>query len=349
MHGEYKVPGGKLVTVDLEVEGGRIVDAHLAGDFFLEPDEALDDINGALNGLPGDASAEEITAAVHDGLREDAQLLGVTPEAVGVVVRRAVLGARDWRAYDWQILHPGPLSPREHVALDQVLTEEVGAGRRPATLRLWEWEETAVVLGSFQSVKNEVDQENLDKYGVQLVRRITGGGAMFMEAGSVVTYSLYVPSDLVHGMSFAESYAFLDSWVLDALHGLGINARYEPLNDIASPSGKIGGAAQKRLGSGAVLHHATLSYDIDGDRMTEVLRIGREKLSDKGTQSANKRVSPLRSQTGMERSAIIEHFKQTFVEHYGGTPGELTDEELARARELAQSKFASREWTHRVP
>ncbi|PPG38337.1 lipoate--protein ligase [Pseudoclavibacter sp. RFBA6] len=349
MHGEYKVPGGKLVTVDLEVEGGRIVDAHLAGDFFLEPDEALDDINGALNGLPADASAEEITAAVRDGLREDAQLLGVTPEAVGVVVRRAVLGARDWRAYDWQILHPGPLTPREHVALDQVLTEEVGAGRRPATLRLWEWDETAVVLGSFQSVKNEVDQENLDKYGVQLVRRITGGGAMFMEAGSVVTYSLYVPSDLVHGMSFAESYAFLDSWVLDALHGLGINARYEPLNDIASPSGKIGGAAQKRLGSGAVLHHATLSYDIDGDRMTEVLRIGREKLSDKGTQSANKRVSPLRSQTGMERSAIIDHFKATFVEHYGGTPGEVTDEEMARASELAQSKFASREWTHRVP
>ncbi|MGO2750322.1 MAG: lipoyl protein ligase domain-containing protein [Pseudoclavibacter sp.] len=349
MHGEYKVPGGKLVTVDLEVEGGRIVDAHLAGDFFLEPDEALDDINGALNSLSAEASAEEITAAVRDGLREDAQLLGVTPEAVGVVVRRAVLGARDWRAYDWQILHPGPLSPREHVALDQVLTEEVGAGHRPATLRLWEWDQTAVVLGSFQSVKNEVDQANLDKYGVQLVRRITGGGAMFMEAGSVVTYSLYVPSDLVHGMSFAESYAFLDSWVLDALHGLGINARYEPLNDIASPSGKIGGAAQKRLGSGAVLHHATLSYDIDGDRMTEVLRIGREKLSDKGTQSANKRVSPLRSQTGLERSAIIDHFKQTFVDHYGGTPGELTEDELARARELAQSKFSSREWTHRVP
>lgn len=349
MHGEYKVPGGKLVTVDLEVEGGRIVDPHLAGDFFLEPDEALDDINSALRGLAADSSAEDISGAVRAGLREDAQLLGVTPEAVGVVVRRAVLGARDWRAYDWQILHPGPLSPREHVALDQVLTEEVGAGRRPATLRLWEWDETAVVLGSFQSVKNEVDQKNLDKYGVQLVRRITGGGAMFMEAGSVVTYSLYVPSDLVHGMSFAESYAFLDSWVLDALHGLGINARYEPLNDIASPSGKIGGAAQKRLGSGAVLHHATLSYDIDGDRMTEVLRIGREKLSDKGTQSANKRVSPLRSQTGLERSAIIDHFKQTFVEHYGGTPGELTEDELARARELAQSKFASREWTHRVP
>ena len=137
------------------------------------------------------------------------------------------------------------------------------------------------------------------RYGVQVLRRISGGGAMFMEAGSVVTYSLYLPGELVAGMSFAESYAFLDAWVLEALHEVGINARYEPLNDIASPQGKIGGAAQKRLGSGAVLHHATLSYDIDADRMLEVLRIGREKMSDKGHQSAKKRVSPLKSQTGI--------------------------------------------------
>ena len=349
MHGEYKVPGGKLVTVDLEVEGGRIVDAHLAGDFFLEPDEALDDINGALNGLPGDASAEEITAAVRDGLREDAQLLGVTPEAVGVVVRRAVLGARDWRAYDWQILHPGPLSPREHVALDQVLTEEVGAGRRPATLRLWEWEETAVVLGSFQSVKNEVDQENLDKYGVQLVRRITGGGAMFMEAGSVVTYSLYVPASLVAGLTFADSYAFLDDWVLQALRSLGIDAVYQPLNDIASPTGKIGGAAQKRLANGGVLHHATLSYDIDGQVMTEVLRIGREKLSDKGTTSAAKRVDPLRSQTGLERAEIIERFKDTFRSLTDAETGSISADEYADAEALVESKFATEAWLHRVP
>ena len=52
MHGEYKVPGGKLVVVDLEERDGRIVDFRLAGDFFLEPDEALGAIDAAVNGLP---------------------------------------------------------------------------------------------------------------------------------------------------------------------------------------------------------------------------------------------------------------------------------------------------------
>ena len=71
------------------------------------------------------------------------------------------------------------------MALDQVLSEEVGAGRRKPTLRIWEWNEPGVVIGSFQSVKNEVDLDNAAKYGFQVVRRISGGGAMFMEAGSV--------------------------------------------------------------------------------------------------------------------------------------------------------------------
>src|SRR5206468_762584 len=98
------------------------------------------------------------------------------------------------------------------------------------------------------SLSNEVDLDNAAKFGIDVVRRISGGGAMFMEAGSVVTYSLYAPGDLVRGMSFAESYAYLDDWVLEALRSLGIDATYQPLNDITSPAGKIGGGAH---GSGA--------------------------------------------------------------------------------------------------
>ena len=59
MHGEYKVPGGKLVVVDLEVADGRIADFHLAGDFFLEPDEALADIDAAVTGLPAEADVAD--------------------------------------------------------------------------------------------------------------------------------------------------------------------------------------------------------------------------------------------------------------------------------------------------
>ncbi|QNO37389.1 lipoate--protein ligase family protein [Protaetiibacter sp. SSC-01] len=349
MHGEFKVPGGKLVVVDLDVADGRLANVRLSGDFFLEPDDALPLIDAALTGLPADADGKTISAAVQAALPEGAVLLGFSPDAIATAVRRAVNRATTWADYEWELVHPGPLAPVTHLALDQVLAEEVGAGRRKPTLRIWEWNEPAVVIGSFQSVKNEVDPENAAKYGIPVVRRISGGGAMFMEAGSIITYSLYAPVELVQGMSFADSYAYLDDWVLVALRSLGIDATYQPLNDIASPSGKIGGAAQKRLADGAVLHHVTMSYDIDADKMVQVLRIGREKLSDKGTKSAQKRVDPLRSQTGLPREAIIERMIETFRSLHGLHAGEITPDEYARAEQLVAEKFATEEWLYRVP
>ena len=349
MHGEYKVPGGKLVVVDLEIEDDRIARFRLAGDFFLEPDSALDDINAAVNGLPAETDSTAIAAAVRSALPDGAQLLGFSPEAVGTAVRRALVTAPGWRDFDWEIVHDQAVSPRMNLALDEVLTARVGEGRRRPTLRIWEWNESAVVIGSFQSYRNEVDPEGAARHGFDVVRRISGGGAMLMAAGQIITYSLYVPASLVAGMTFADSYAFLDDWVLQALRSLGIDAVYQPLNDIASPTGKIGGAAQKRLANGGVLHHATLSYDIDGQVMTEVLRIGREKLSDKGTTSAAKRVDPLRSQTGLERAEIIERFKDTFRSLTDAETGAITADEYADAEALVESKFATEAWLHRVP
>src|SRR5690606_41338491 len=105
----------------------------------------------------------------------------------------------------------------------------------------------------------------------------------------------------------------------------------------------------KRLGNGGVLHHVTMSYDMDGERMIEVLRIGREKISDKGIPSAAKRVDPLKSQTGKSRAEIIDVMKDTFRELYGAVDGELRSEELAAAEELARTKFSDPDWIYRVP
>jgi lipoate-protein ligase A len=88
---------------------------------------------------------------------------------------------------------------------------------------------------------------------------------------------------------------------------------------------------------------------MDGDRMVEVLRIGREKMSDKGTKSANKRVDPLRSQTGLPRAAIIDRMIKTFRGLHGLHDDELRPEELAAAEELVRTKFATPEWINRVP
>ena len=349
MHGEFKVPGGKLVVVDLDVVEGRIANFRLAGDFFLEPDSALEGINSAINGLSSEADAAVIAAAVRASLPEGATLLGFSPEAVATTIRRALRKATGFKDYDWQLVHGEAYSPVMQMALDQVLADEVGAGRRKPTLRIWEWNEPAVVIGSFQSLKNEVDLENAAKFGFDVVRRISGGGAMFMEAGTAITYSIYAPAELVQGMSFADSYAFLDEWAIVALKSLGIEASYQPLNDITSPKGKIGGAAQKRLGNGAVLHHVTMSYDMDGEKMVQVLRIGREKMSDKGTKSAAKRVDPLRSQTGLSRAEIIERMENTFTGLYGSTPSDITPQEIAKAEALVAEKFGTEDWLQRVP
>lgn len=253
-----------------------------------------------------------------------------------------------WSDYRWRLVHAPAQLPALHMALDEVLTASVGAGRRAPTLRIWEWAAPAVIIGRYQSLRNEVDAQAAQQHGIQVMRRISGGGAMFVEPGNTITYSLYAPAALVEGMSFQEAYAFLDAWVIEALRGMGIEASYQPLNDISSPLGKIAGAAQARR-HGAVLHHVTMAYDIDAAKMLQVLRIGREKISDKGIASAAKRVDPLRSQTGLARAAVIARMIDSFRSLHGLADQPLTDNELDEARALAKSKFETPEWTGIVP
>ena len=349
MHGEYKVPGGKLVIVDVEAADGRITAARLSGDFFLEPDDALTRIDAALVGLADDARVTQIADAVAANLHPGDALVGFAPRDVGFAVRRALGRATRWEDHRFELVEDGPRGPHMQMALDQVYAEALSQHRRGPTLRVWEWGAPAVVIGSFQSLSNEVDLEAAERHGITVVRRISGGGAMFVEPGNTITYSLVVPGSLVDGMSFEESYEFLDSWVLTALGELGIAARYVPINDITSPAGKIAGAAQKRLTDGTVLHHVTMAYDIDAAKMMEVLRIGREKLSDKGTTSAAKRVDPLRSQTNLERHEIVRAFIDSFDRQHGLVRSWVSADEEARAEELVRTKFATKEWVARLP
>ncbi len=351
MHGAYKVPGGKLVVVDLEVTQGHLDAVTVSGDFFAEPDELVSALSHALEGLPADAGVGVLTSALDEAAARlpGAALIGATTRDVAVAVRRALGRSSSWADQVFTFLDPGTLPPAMHTALDQVLTEELAAGRRGPTFRFWEWDSPAVVIGSFQSLSNEVDLQAADAYGVQVVRRISGGGAMFMEAGNCITFSLVVPESLVDGLSYEESYAFLNQWVLGALAEVRVQAQLSGLNDISSPAGKIAGSAQKRMVGGAVLHHVTMAYDIDADKMNQVLRIGREKLSDKGTPSAVRRVDPVRSQTHLARKDVIEAFGKYFRSRYTTVDGALTADELARADRLRAEKFENPAWTARLP
>lgn len=222
-----------------------------------------------------------------------------------------------WNALKPQltVIHDHPRTPDEQMAIDETWAREVAAGTRQPTIRLWEWVGPAVVIGRFQSAQDEVNLDIAKQLGFDVVRRCTGGGAMFIEPGNTITYSLYAPLDFVQGVSVEESYRLCDWWLVEALRELGLDVRFTGLNDIASQYGKIGGAAQRRfpVGSGgAVLHHVTMAYDIDAAKMSRVLNTSREKMSDKAVKSAVKRVDPMKSQTGLSRARIVEHLIDWF-------------------------------------
>lgn len=90
MHGEYKIPGGKLVVVDLDEHAGRLANVQVSGDFFLEPDSALDAINDALCGLPRNTPAEGISTAIKAALDPGVVMYGLSAEAIAIAVGRAV-------------------------------------------------------------------------------------------------------------------------------------------------------------------------------------------------------------------------------------------------------------------
>ena len=98
------------------------------------------------------------------------------------------------REQEWDVIPSQPHPAHVHMALDEVLLESVRAGRRRPTLRLWEWIESALVIGSHQSVMNEVDAVAARELGFVVTRRMSGGGTMLCEPARTITFSLYLPA-----------------------------------------------------------------------------------------------------------------------------------------------------------
>lgn len=277
------------------------------------------------------------------------------------------------------IRDPEPYMPAMQMALDQAIAQAVAAGEQPPTLRFWNWGGPAVVIGAYQSVEGEVNEAEAEREGFTVVRRITGGGAMFVRPDDTITYSLYVPESFTHGLDPVESYRLCDEWAFASLHAMGIPAVHQPINDIATPSGgKIGGAAQRRFPGkpvrhdaadgpvlsapgtpsgqggharpGCILHHVTMAYRIDTAAMSRILRISKEKLKFKAVASASKRVQPLATQTDMTREQIVDGLIDYALAGIPGAQSAVIPESLlAQARSLAETRFSNPAWTHRIP
>jgi len=235
-----------------------------------------------------------------------------------------------------------------HMALDEVLLGRVIDGVRGPTIRFWEWIEPALVIGSHQSVSNEVDVPAARRLGFSVTRRMSGGGTMLCEPGRTITYSMYLPGSAVEGLSFRQSYAGLDAWAVRAFKALGVPASYREINDIISPRGKIAGAAQARR-RGFVLHHTTIAHSMEVELLPRLIRIGRDRVSERGVRSAEKRVSPLSWFTSLSCEETTRHLERFFAEEFTTHASELADDELAAARVLVAEKYGTPAWVNRLP
>ncbi|MBR9978130.1 MAG: lipoate--protein ligase family protein [Bacteroidetes bacterium] len=251
-------------------------------------------------------------------------------------------------ALSFDVIVERPRTAAENLALDETLLYRVAEGKRPPLLWLWDWSERAVILGSYQSVAAEFDSEIAVREGFTFSRRISGGGAMVVEAERTITYSIIVPESVVEGLSFRQSFAFLDMWVIRALRAAGIPATYRPINDIVSPTAKIGGAAQCRRRR-TVLHHVTMAYAIDGGMMWELLRLDKPRTTEKAVASAVRHVSPLSEFTTLPMPALRGHLVDSFAGFHRTQPSTVTSEEWAEAHERMNAKFSTGAWLYRVP
>lgn len=385
--GEYKQPGGKLVAVGLCYAHEQLQRITIDGDFFID---GVDDPGEVVHFIEKELMVVSCAQAFADAHQRfpEAQFVGLNAKAVEIALKRAQGGEEAstsrtvaaqaqtvedfnqlspaWSDFSFELLDDSaPHTPAEHMALDEIIARQVAQGTRPATLRFWQWAQSAVIIGLHQSVNNEVNVQRARELGFSVVRRMTGGGAMFVEPGNTITYSLYVPSEFLTGVRGYEAYKRCDEWVLRAFGSLGIRAGYKPINDITSAAGKIGGAAQRkfRAPQGAqgsrknqstpagesVLHHVTMAYDIDASKMLEVLKISREKQSDKAVKSAAKRVDPLKMQTTLTRDELWKALEEQALKVIPRIRVSTLDEEtLEEARRLAQSKYANDEWTYSI-
>ena len=250
----------------------------------------------------------------------------------------------------WEVLPEAPLAAHLQMALDEVLLDAVAAGRRGPLLRFWGWTERTLVLGSNQSLGNELDLDAVKRERFVVTRRLSGGGTMLAEPGRTITWSLCLPGELVKASSFRESYALLDSFAVAALRGLGIDAGYRPINDIVSPGGKIAGAAQARR-RGAVLHHTTMAYAMDPHLLVQLIRLGRPGVTERGVRSAEKVVSPIAALLpGVTREEVLAALLQAFASRWPvSATGSLADGDLDAARSLAAAKYSRSEWIQRLP
>jgi len=246
---------------------------------------------------------------------------------------------------EWRYLTDDDVSAADGLAVDEALMSRYGRGGAPgATLRLYTYRGCALV-GRYQSLHDEIDEDACASRGVEIGRRPTGGGAIIMTPGQL---GVAVTARASATEAPREALAYYARGVISGLADLGITAHFRHKNDLEVDGRKVAGLGLYLDPSGTVLFHASVLVDLDVRHMLEVLRIPGAKLSDKAVARVEERVTTVSRELGRPllardvRDAFAGGFSRAF--DIALQPSGLDPGEREQARMLAEDKYGGRAW-----
>lgn len=252
---------------------------------------------------------------------------------------------------EWRLIELTINDAYMNMAIDEAILTMIQKGESQNTIRFYRWNPSAVSIGYFQSLVEEVNIEACRKFNVDIVRRITGGGAVYHDYNGEITYSIIasknnpkIPEDIL------KSYNVLCNGIVLGLKKLGLTPNFKPINDIVVNEKKISGNAQTRK-LNVILQHGTILLDVDVEKMFNLLKVSDEKIKDKMIKSAKERVTSIKKELNREVSfsEVAEALKNGFEEalNIKLSPGELTREEKSLAEKLKKEKYSTKEWLYK--
>lgn len=228
-----------------------------------------------------------------------------------------------------------------NMAADESIASHIASGAAPPTIRFYTWKPGAVTLGYFQRLHDEVDIDTCANLGIDVVRRRTGGGAVYHDEHNEITYSVIAP-ETAFSRDIRASYREICGWIIDGLASLDIEATFRPINDIIVGDRKISGSAQTRR-QGVLTQHGTVLYGLDRETMFSALRPSIIKLSDKPAGSFSDSVTCAQEHGCHSIEELYNALLQGFTAGKEWSYGSLNSSEQAAADGLV-SKYQSSEW-----
>jgi len=253
---------------------------------------------------------------------------------------------------NWRLLKLETHDAYTNMTIDEAILTARTRNLAPNTIRFYRWNPSAVSIGKFQNIENEVQLDKCKKYGVDVVRRITGGGTVYHDAEGEITYSLIANKKDLKAENINAVYAKFYGGIAEALKILGINADFNEGNAKTCPNltvngKKISGSAQSHK-RGVVLQHGTLLLDIDLEKMFTFLRVPWTRTCMEVANIAENKITSIKRELGKEVSmkevnhALVEGFQKAFGMQLES--GELTPYEREHAEKLYKEKYATEEW-----